>query len=60
MVTNTDNRDALQTLVARYGTSIYKHYKTNIKQKRGTACPKWVTNTVATNPFLKNEILSIK
>jgi len=34
MVTNIDNRDAQQTLVVRYGTSIHKHYKTNIKQKR--------------------------
>lgn len=33
-VANTDNKDAQQILVIRYGTSIYKHYSTNIKQNR--------------------------
>ena len=34
MVANTDNRAAQQTLVVRYGKSIYKCYKINIKQNR--------------------------
>jgi len=34
MDANTDNSDDQQTPVVRYGTSIYKHYKTNIKQNR--------------------------
>jgi hypothetical protein len=35
MVANTENRDAQQTLVVRHGTSIYKHYDTNIYRLEG-------------------------